>query len=188
MFKVLMMLPFFAMPMIGHAELYKIINEFGDIIYTDTAPSIDAKEHKLNAIYTIKNPAFNINKIDSMIPYKDKSGSMIVEGSVHGVPMRFIVDTGATYVTIPPAIAKRVGLYDLKFKTIEVQTANGKVEVPRVRLKNISIGKMNQSRVRATIQTISEDNPNLGLLGMSFLDEYKVTVHQNKKAIELAPK
>ncbi|MDQ7058659.1 MAG: aspartyl protease family protein [Ghiorsea sp.] len=55
-----------------------------------------------------------------------------------------------------------------------MQTANGKMKVSRVRLQNMSIGKMTQSNVRATIQTIAADKPNLGLLGMSFLKYYKV--------------
>ncbi|MBN4058143.1 retroviral-like aspartic protease family protein [Mariprofundus ferrooxydans] len=175
-------------PLSVQAELYKVVNEYGEIIYTDIAPSMDAKEYKLNPIKAIRNPAFNLDKIESMIPYQDESGSMIVQGSVHGVAMRFIVDTGATYVAIPPAIAKQAGLYDLKSKTIKVQTSNGEIEVPRVRLTDMNIGKMSQSRVRATIQTIAADKPNLGLLGMSFLKNYKVTVHQDKKTIELAPK
>ncbi|MDQ7004956.1 MAG: retropepsin-like aspartic protease [Ghiorsea sp.] len=186
MFKILILCLF--LPVLAQAELYKIINEYDEIIFTDTAPSMEAKEYNVNPIKTINNPAFNLKKIDAMTPYQDESGSMIVEGSVHGVAMRFIVDTGATYVAIPPAIAKQAGLYDLKSKTIKVKTANGKMKVSRVRLQDMSIGKMTQSNVRATIQTIAADKPNLGLLGMSFLKHYKVTVHQDKKMIELAPK
>jgi hypothetical protein len=43
--------------------MYKIINEYGEIIFTDTKPSIDAKEHHPGRVSAVKNPRFNEKRI-----------------------------------------------------------------------------------------------------------------------------
>jgi hypothetical protein len=51
-------------PNITHAEMYKIISEDGSIIFTDTKPSIDAKEHHPGRISAVENPQFNKKRIE----------------------------------------------------------------------------------------------------------------------------
>ena len=51
------------MPAMADAKLYKIIDESGHVIFTDTAPSIDTKEYHPGQISAIENPEFNQEKI-----------------------------------------------------------------------------------------------------------------------------
>jgi len=188
MFKAFLCLICISVPLAAHAKLYKITDEDGNITYTDMAPSLDAKEHKLERIASIGNPSFNMDKLNMSIPYTDENGSMIVSGSVHGTPMRFIVDTGATLLAIPPQIAKKAGLTKLPFKTITTQTANGAIRVPKVMLNSLTVEKIKASHIEATIQSISPQHPDLGLLGMSFFNRFKMTIDQDKKVIQLEKK
>ncbi len=188
MLKVLIYLIIFIFPWLSYAEMYKIIDDDGNITYTDIAPSMEAKQYKPKGINAIDNPSYNMNKLSMVIPYVDKGGSMIVQGSVNGIAMSFVVDTGATLLAIPPVIAKRAGLYDVTSTMVTTQTANGEVNVPKVSIKLLSVAKIKQPNVEATIQSISTKNDELGLLGMSFFKHYKITIDHKQKEIQLEPK
>ncbi len=65
MYKYIFLCFMLTLPNLSHAELYKVINEYGEIIFTDTKPSIDAKEHIPGRISSVKNEAFNKNKVEA---------------------------------------------------------------------------------------------------------------------------
>jgi len=173
---------------LAQADLYKLVDENGNITYTDMPPSMEAKPYKLGRISSVGNPVFNMEKLNMVIPYEDKDGAMVVQGAVNGVAMSFVVDTGATLLAIPPAIAEKAGLHLLPSKKITAQTANGAIQVSRVSLSKVTVAKVSQDNVDATIQSVSTINPNLGLLGMSFFNKYKMTIDHEKKQIQLEKK
>jgi len=188
MAKLFVCLICFCIPLLAQAKLYKIVDANGKVTYTDIAPALESKEHQLGRINAVSNPLFNMAKLNLTIPYTGDNGTMIVSGSVNGINMRFIVDTGATLLAIPPSIATQAGLHDLPSQTVTAQTANGAVEVPKVTIKNLSVAKVRASQIEATIQSISTTEPNLGLLGMSFFSAYKMTIDHVKKEIQLEKK
>lgn len=97
----------------------------------------------------------------------DGRGHYITTGSVNGLPVRFVVDTGASLVSIGAAEAKRLGL-DLTGATRGyTQTANGVTPVYQVRLDNVRVGSISMDGVDALVH---ESDMPLALLGMSFLN------------------
>ncbi len=178
-----------SIPFAAQAKLYKIIHEDGSITFTDTPPTLGAKEHILGKnINAIENPAFNVEKLNLIIPYTEENGTMTVKGSVNGIAMQFIVDTGATLLAIPPTIAQQAGLLSIESQPVTAQTANGSINVSKVTIKTVTVAKVKASQIEATIQTISPTNNRLGLLGMSFFNRYKMTIDHEKKEIQLVPK
>ena len=97
----------------------------------------------------------------------DARGQFFGEGAVNGVALRFIVDTGATLVSLPAAEARRLGLDYRSGQRGTVQTANGAVPAYRVRLDHIRLGAIELTGVDAVV--IEEGLP-IALLGMSFLN------------------
>lgn len=97
----------------------------------------------------------------------DKGGHFRVEADVNGVPVTFVVDTGATRVTLSPADAARIGLDpdNLSFSGI-ASTANGMVRYAPVRLDSIAIGPVRIDDVAASVNGADLSQ---SLLGMSFL-------------------
>jgi clan AA aspartic protease (TIGR02281 family) len=188
MLKYIALIAALALPLTAQAKLYKIVDENGKISFTDTPPAMDAKEHKLSNITSIGNPEFNMGKLNLTIPYLKEGGAIIVNGSINGIVMRFVVDTGATFITVPPHIAKQAGLLLTKTENIKLQTANGEILAPKVSIKTVLIHKAKQNNVDAIIQSISTKDADLGLLGMSFFSHYKMTIHQDKKEIQLEAK
>ena len=98
----------------------------------------------------------------------NENGHFVVEAHISGVPIRFLVDTGASDVTLSPADARRLGINTetLNFSR-RYTTANGIVFGAPIRLSKIEIGPIALQNVRASINGADMRR---SLLGMSFLE------------------
>jgi len=114
----------------------------------------------------------------------DTDGHFRVDAMVNGVPVRFLVDTGASIVVLNPADAQHIGLnLDRLAYTDSAETANGKVEAAPIMIQEILIGPIRLTDVAAAVD---RQNTMTSLLGMSFLSRlegYEVssgelTLHQ----------
>jgi len=103
-------------------------------------------------------------------------GHYIASGKINNKPVVFLVDTGASFVSVPERVADRVGLKKGNPQT--AATANGNITVYSTILDQISLGEITLHNIRADI------NPHMDgeeiLLGMSFLRNLSVT-HENGK-------
>ncbi|HET9577074.1 MAG TPA: TIGR02281 family clan AA aspartic protease [Usitatibacter sp.] len=98
----------------------------------------------------------------------DSRGHFMTEGQVNGSAVRFLVDTGATFVTLPSSEARRLHV-DLSRGTRGVsQTANGAVPVKRVLLESVKVGDITLYNVEAVVN--EGGDMGMALLGMSFLN------------------
>ncbi|HXZ95963.1 MAG TPA: TIGR02281 family clan AA aspartic protease [Burkholderiales bacterium] len=102
----------------------------------------------------------------------DSSGHFITEGSINGATVKFIIDTGATMISLNSSEARRIGLNYLKGERGLVSTANGLVPVYKVRLDNVKIGDISLSNVDAFVQ--EGDSLPMVLMGMSFLNRVEM--------------
>lgn len=98
----------------------------------------------------------------------DSHGHFVADGSVNGAHIRFLVDTGATLVSIPAADATRLGIDYRKGRRGISQTANGAVPFWRVILDSVTVGGVTLNNVEGAVH----EGPGLdtALLGMSFLN------------------
>jgi len=95
-------------------------------------------------------------------------GDLVADGEVNGKPIRFVVDTGATLITLSAREATRLGLeYQSGQKTM-IATANGEVAAYRLKLATVRVGEMSVHDVDAVIAETS--SLSVALLGMSFLN------------------
>lgn len=98
----------------------------------------------------------------------DPRGHFLIDGAVNRVPVRFLVDTGATMVSLPQADADRLGIDYRKGRRGQTSTANGLATVYQVRLDVIRIGDIELHGVDALVHEGA--GLNQALLGMSFLN------------------
>ena len=96
---------------------------------------------------------------------RNRSGHYLAAGTINQYPVVFLLDTGATHVSIPLALANQIGLE--KGQTATAHTANGTVQVYSTRLETVSLGHITLSNVSASINPGFSGNEIL--LGMSFL-------------------
>jgi len=102
----------------------------------------------------------------------DSSGHFFADAIVNGLPLRFIVDTGATLIALPQREAERLGINYRAGRASHTRTANGVVEVYVVKLDSVRIGGIDLHNVDATVHV----GPGLdqALLGMSFLNRVQM--------------
>jgi aspartyl protease family protein len=98
----------------------------------------------------------------------DSHGQFVASGMVNGAHMRFLVDTGATYVSLPAAEATRLGVDWRRGERGRSMTANGPVDVYRVVLGSVTVGDVTIHNVEGTVHQMP--GMEMGLLGMSFLN------------------
>ena len=97
--------------------------------------------------------------------FQDRAGHYVARGKINGSTVRFVLDTGATTVAIPGAVAEGLGLRAGRPQLS--RTANGTVTTYRTRLDEVSLGTIRLRNVRADINPHMEGKE--VLLGMSFL-------------------
>ena len=98
----------------------------------------------------------------------DGRGQFITQGSVNGATMRFMVDTGATFVALSAADAARAGIdYRSKGQLGASTTANGVIRSWKVPGNTVRLGDITLYEVDVTV---NETNMPWVLLGMSFLN------------------
>jgi aspartyl protease family protein len=101
----------------------------------------------------------------------DGRGMFIADGSVNGLPMRFMVDTGATFVSMSAREATRLGIDFHKGRPMLMQTANGQAMGYLVRLDRVRLGDIEFNGVEGVV---SEQDMPYALLGMSFLNRLEM--------------
>jgi len=111
---------------------------------------------------------------NSLVFHANPQGHVVLEASVNGAPVRFLVDTGATTVTLTLRDAAAAGLSrnDLVFSQ-RTMTANGVGRVAPVRLRELRIDQLVVDDVAAAV----DENLFTSLLGQSFLtrlDSYEM--------------
>ncbi len=100
----------------------------------------------------------------------------------------FIVDTGASMVTIPRSTAEYLNLaVDDRNPMRKVVTAGGVRYAPEVTLVSITIGGWEINDVKALVLDIP-DQPGLGLLGLNFLQNFRVDMNTEDGILLLEPR
>ncbi|NND90076.1 MAG: retroviral-like aspartic protease family protein [Granulosicoccus sp.] len=98
----------------------------------------------------------------------DRYGQYQLVGGANQHTVNFLVDTGASGISIPQQVASRLQLQ--RGRPFQVMTANGSVRVYSTRLDSLSIGPFMQRDVRAHINPAMDGDT--ALLGMEFLRHY----------------
>jgi aspartyl protease family protein len=99
----------------------------------------------------------------------DASGHFFATAAVNGISLRFIVDTGASMVTLSSSHAKQAGVLYLSGERTRVQTANGSANAWRVKLDSVRVGAIALTNVDGLV--IEGDAlGGVALLGLSFLN------------------
>ena len=104
----------------------------------------------------------------------DSMGMYEVNGSINGFQVRFVVDTGATLISMNSGHAKRIGLnYKLEGVESVTETASGLAKSYLVKLDKVRVGDIELRDVPGSVH--EGDFPSVILLGNSFLGKVNLT-------------
>ena len=110
---------------------------------------------------------------------QNRAGHYVANGTINGHPVTFLLDTGATAVSVPVRVATPLGLK--RGAPMRATTANGTVTTYATRLDEVQLGNIALENVRASI------NPHMQgdevLLGMSFLRKLEFTQRDRELTI-----
>lgn len=96
-------------------------------------------------------------------------GHFQVPGSINNQAVNFLVDTGATLVTMSAKVAERLGLDYRKEPSLITQTANGQAPAWRLSLGSVRVRDVELHQIDAIV--VEHDMP-VVLLGNSFLNRF----------------
>ena len=103
--------------------------------------------------------------VKEVVLQRNRYGHYVASGTINDQGVVFMLDTGASDISVPQHIAERLGLQP--GPVVMYSTANGTTEAYLTRLDRVAIGNISLHNVRAHI------NPNFDsdeiLLGMTFL-------------------
>jgi aspartyl protease family protein len=126
-------------------------------------------------------PAVAGNSDSSVMLSADGLGHFATNGQVNGLPMRFAVDTGATFISLPAREASRLGIDYRAGQKAVMETANGDAFAYRVKLDTVRVGDVTVNNVDAVV--MEGDSLPVALLGMSFLN--RMDMHRDGQIMTL---
>lgn len=115
------------------------------------------------------------NNIAEVRLHQNRYGHYVATGKINNKPVTFLLDTGATLISIPSSIAEKLQLK--KGYPSKNRTANGTITVYGTNLDSVSIGAIELQHIRATINPYMEGEEIL--LGMSFMKHLEMTQKGN---------
>jgi len=111
----------------------------------------------------------------------DGAGHFFTNGTINGRTVRFVVDTGATLVSISESLADRIGLKYADAPRGLVSTANGSVVVHRVSLDAVRIGDVQIYNVDAVVMPAMMETV---LLGNSYLSRFTMKREADRMTLD----
>lgn len=113
---------------------------------------------------------------------RDAAGHYVAPGRINGVAVTFMVDTGATTVALPAALAGEIGAR--RGVALRTQTAAGETLTYATRLARVELGGLAAEHVAGNI--VPDMEGELVLLGMSFLSRFDIAIQDGQ--MRLSPK
>ena len=181
------------------AKIYKWKDDNGKTHYTDSPAKIPKKfRGKDKGTVTIKegprdptDPVIiNLPRVTGRVievPLVEVNGSFFAEVLLNGkVKASLLVDTGASMVVLSQKIGKQLGYKSYgNMPKIPFNTAGGSVMSPLLTLRTMKVGGAKMRDVEASIN--QHMGAMDGLLGMTFLGEYKVEMDKKASKLTLSP-
>jgi clan AA aspartic protease (TIGR02281 family) len=104
------------------------------------------------------------------------------------VAQDFIVDTGASMVTIPFSTVRTLGIViSVRNPRRKVYTASGELFAPEVVLDSITLEGFEVNNVRALVMDLP-NQPGMGLLGLNYLRRFRMDLNTDDGLLMLAPR
>lgn len=108
-----------------------------------------------------------------------------IEGKIIFEP-KLALDTGATYCMIPWEIAETLGIRpELSKETVNIITASGVEKSPLVILKTVEALGKKVTNVKAVVHDLPPQSYVDGLLGLSFLRHFKISIDFQNGILEI---
>jgi clan AA aspartic protease (TIGR02281 family) len=110
-------------------------------------------------------------------PVRGQKNVVTVKAEINGVRGVFILDTGASYLSVKSTFADRAKIPQTDLSEITLMTANGVAKAKLSKADKVVLGKLEATNVPVAVQRVDDKSYGEGvdgLLGMSFLSRFEV--------------
>ncbi|MCX4187845.1 retropepsin-like aspartic protease family protein [Methylophaga sp. OBS4] len=118
---------------------------------------------------------------EEVVLQRNRAGHYIAPGQINGHPVTFLLDTGATDVSVPGPVAQAAELKEGRRSM--VSTANGVVAVYQTELDTVQLGGITLNNIRANINPHMHDD--VVLLGMSFMKHLDIIQREGTLTLKI---
>lgn len=117
--------------------------------------------------------SFTSGSTTQVVLKKNHMGHYVTSGTINGVAVTFIIDTGATSIAVPEKLSQSMSLK--KRYPMQVSTANGVVNAWGTKIDSLTIGELKLYDLNASINPgmNHEDEVLLGMSALKNLDFQK---------------
>lgn len=123
-----------------------------------------------------------------LVKFDPNVAIIIVSGKVKvsvATIVRFVVDTGASMVVLPWKLTTAIGITIDPSKTIQTTTATTVETVPEIIIPEMSVLGKTVKNVEAIVKDLPPETTVDGLLGLSFLRNFKLSIDFKKGELKL---
>jgi predicted aspartyl protease len=130
--------------------------------------------------------------VSMSVPFTFEQGSIVVDaGLVAGdrsLPVRLVLDTGASFTTISPEAAKKLGIAPgPRSPQLHVQTAGGEATYPLVVLSELTLGEARVGPLVAAVCAPCAVGDKAGLLGLNFTSHFQMVIDNKTGRVRMRP-
>ncbi len=123
-------------------------------------------------------------------PFSYEQGAIVVSAKLsagsNSLPVRMVLDTGASFTTISPDAAARLGIAPgPRSPALRVQTASGEAEYPLAVLSSLRLGGMEVGPLAVAVCAPCAVGDKTGLLGLNFTRHFQMIVDNAAGRIRL---
>jgi aspartyl protease family protein len=142
-----------------------------DSVQQSATVEVDGQKRTLKLSQHYSGPA-SASSGQSVTLTADSRGHFFVDGQINGGPVRFLVDTGATMISLSSGDAIRLGIDYRKGTPGLMGTANGSAMAYQVKLDSVRVGDVTVNNVDAAV--LEGNVLQVALLGMTFLNRMEM--------------
>jgi clan AA aspartic protease (TIGR02281 family) len=188
----------------AYAEIYKWVDRDGGVHFTDTIAGIpleyrdriEARTSTTLAPQSVPGPpqtgperlsvALTPASMSYEVPLRRAGNAMLVEAVVDRTRhAHLLLDTGAELTVLSTAVARSLALNLRDAAVMPLRSASGVFFAPMMKVQSITVG---DAAVYDVEVVVHDATPGLdGLLGMSFLDNFSVTISGSGHKLILTP-
>jgi clan AA aspartic protease (TIGR02281 family) len=168
------------------ARCYEKLNQFCDAILPieawvslNPARNDTSQTRTIIADYQAKGRCATAAGKEEVFRVPRPHGTVKVPVAINGVRGNMILDTGATFVTLTDLFARKAKVQIDQDSQVRLHTANGTIEGKRGRAATIQLRSLQAKDVPVAVKTDTQQSLIAGadgLLGMSFLSRFRVSI------------
>ena len=205
LFLSLSVLFIFFLPSTCYSDIYSWKDEKGVEHFTNSINSIPRQHRKRSKLIKRTKPKVGPFKTETkgedlkgkekktsglenqktVVSLRQSGNSFIVSATLNGsYEALFVLDTGASITTISKDAAAKLRIkITPDTPVLSLQTANGIIDAPLIKLKSISVGGRKEKDMMAVVLDVEPGFT--GLLGLTFLNEFNYSVNPNDQVLIL---